>query len=68
MVDKSQHRTIRIRTETYRRLKVLAARLGVSMIALLERWVTEAERAHTGAATGAAAPSDPRAPQQDAAE
>lgn len=41
--DKPHHRTIRIRLDTYRRLKVLAAQMGVSMVALIEQWVTESE-------------------------
>jgi predicted DNA-binding protein len=39
-----QHRTIRIRLETYRRLKVLAAQMGVTMVALIEAWVSEVEK------------------------
>jgi hypothetical protein len=43
-----QHRTIRIRLDTYHRLKVLAAKMGISMLALIERWLTEAERTQEG--------------------
>ncbi len=42
--DTPKHRTIRIRLDTYHRLKVLAAKMGISMLALIERWLTEAER------------------------
>lgn len=42
--DTPKHRTIRIRLDTYHRLKVLAAKMGISMLALIERWLTDAER------------------------
>ena len=42
--DTPKHRTIRIRFDTYHRLKVLAAKMGISMLALIERWLTDAER------------------------
>ena len=42
------HRTIRIRLDTYKRLKVLAAKLGISMLALIERWLSDEERTQEG--------------------
>lgn len=54
-----KHRTIRIRLDTYRRLKVLAATLGVSMVVLIERWLTEAEKIkHTHSDTNRADESE----------
>lgn len=59
----SETRTIKIRTSTYRRLKVLAAEAGVGLMDLVERLVSEFEgkRAETRAvtpSTAAEAPSD----------
>ena len=37
------HRTVRIRLETYRRIKLIAAKRGVTMVALIDGWVSNAE-------------------------
>lgn len=58
--DAPAHRTIRIRLDTYRRLKVVAARLGLKMTDLIDRWVaTEEGQLEAGGRTKKGVVSEP---------
>lgn len=61
----SETRSIKIRLSTYRRLKVLAALLGMSMLDLVDQLVDRAERDSSSASSATPRPSSSEA-QHDA--
>lgn len=62
----TETRSIKIRLTTYRKLKVMAAQAGVTMLEYVDRLVTSAEQAASRADSRAAEQSEAHAAQSDA--